>query len=61
MTTTDHGDQEELILWFARHCWVRANRAAPSGKKWSEVFEAKTGLTLQEYRRQRDEDKLSKK
>ena len=47
--------QEDLILHFARFCWVKRHDSAPSGITWGQVFENKTGLTLDQYRIKREE------
>ena len=46
---------EERRLHFARFCWVRRNKLAPSGKTWSQVFANKEGLTLDQYAAKRKE------
>ncbi len=48
---------EDLILHFARFCWVRQNDRAPSGKLWRDVFTDKSGMTLYQYKEHRDERK----
>jgi hypothetical protein len=46
--------QEDLILHFARFCWVRRYEEAPSGGTWGDVFEGKAGMTLDQYRLKRE-------
>jgi len=47
---------EELKLHFARHCWVNARKITPKGFTWAAVFERMHGLTLQEYRKERERE-----
>jgi len=52
--------QEDRRLHFARFCWKRMHQEAPSGKTWAKVFHEKEGLTLQQFKEERDEDKQRK-
>ena len=45
---------EDLILHFARFCWVHQTEKAPSGKLWRDVFTEKSGLTLYQYKELQD-------
>ena len=45
---------EDLILEFARFCWRHQTEKAPSGKLWRDVFTEKSGLTLYQYKEQRN-------
>lgn len=45
--------QDELILHFARYCWINRVKFAPSGRTWAEVFEKKSGINLYEYKEQK--------
>ena len=45
---------DDLILHFARFCWRNQHKRAPSGKLWRDVFTDKSGLTLHQYKEQRN-------
>ena len=43
---------------FARFCWIRRHKIAPSGLTWGEVFGKNEGISLHKYARSKMKEKL---
>ncbi len=48
--------QKDRQLHFARYCWKRRHQLAPSGKTWGQVFENKEGLTLDQFKINKEQE-----
>jgi hypothetical protein len=48
--------QKERQLHFARFCWKRRHQLSPSGKTWGQVFESKEGLTLDQFKTNKEQE-----
>ena len=48
--------QKDRQLYFARFCWKRRHQLAPSGKTWGQVFESKEGLTLDQFKLNKEQE-----
>jgi len=48
---------KDLILHFARFCWINQTKKAPSGKLWRDVFTEKSGMTLYQYKELKDAER----
>ena len=52
---------DDLRYHFARWCWPRQTRKAPSGVTWDQVFQRHWGMTLLEYSEYIKRNPLEKK
>jgi len=54
-------DQENRRYHFARYCWVNRNRQTPTtGVTWGERFEQMEGISLDDYAKERIEERNRK-
>tara|TARA_R100001530_G_scaffold61068_1_gene44092 strand:+ start:293 stop:505 length:213 start_codon:yes stop_codon:yes gene_type:complete len=51
-------DQEDRRYYFARFCWVNRNKKTPTtGVNWGERFEQMEGISLDDYAKERIEER----
>ena len=53
-------EQEDRRLWWARKCWVNRYKSTSKGITYGELFEKTEGLTLDQYKEQKQNEKAGK-
>jgi len=52
--------QKERIYYHARFCWKNRHHVTPSGITWEQQFLKNTGISLDAYVKQKQEENVEK-
>lgn len=54
-------EQADRRLHWARHCWRRRHQLSPNGLNFAQLFHKTEGITLEQFKEIKDEEKRKQK